>query len=56
MGPYHLMVRMCCLESLLWSFLRCVGLGLALLFLAPVLLTLLLISTVLKKNDAHFSH
>ena len=42
--------------SLLWSLVRCVGLGLALLFLAPFILTLLLCSFVLKKDEAHFSH
>jgi hypothetical protein len=49
-------IRGAAMGSLLWSFVRCVGLGLALLFLAPFILTLLLCSFVLKKDEAHFSH
>jgi hypothetical protein len=43
----------------MWSFvgslLRTMALGLVLVFLAPFVLTLLLFS-VLRKDEAHFSH
>lgn len=55
MAPYDLMSGGAAMGSLVWSVLRSVGLILALLFLAPFFLTLLLISTLLRKDDAHFS-
>jgi len=55
-APYDRIAGGAAMGSLLWSLVRCVGLGLALLFLAPFILTLLLCSFVLKKDEAHFSH
>jgi hypothetical protein len=42
--------------SFLGSLLRTMALALVLVFLAPFVLTLLLFSVFLRKDEAHFSH